>query len=370
MQVRQTRLIDFLGAPDVQFVVPVYQRVYAWTRPQLRAVWDDLMEAGRRNRPHFMGMVFFGEEHSHRAGITQLDLIDGQQRMTTMTLLMCAVRKYLDDCGGTLDGLNAEGVAQKFLLLGGSVSEGEAGTGAPVEGDAEADDGDGNAKPNDVAACKLVLSRADAPTLRWLEGIGDRPASDEEYSKLVVEAYEWFVARMNAEGFDFDTFARGVAHLYIVEVLMEEGDRRQTVFESLNAKGLPLSTPDLVRNFLLMRSEFDDRSYLYDTYWAKVEDAFSADADDRYLAHAIRTWTGSGTAVKDDRGIFEAFKASFSAKGRDELERRTAGLAAYCIAFHEKVAAGDEATIKACREWEESRGKAERLRNDRRIFGD
>lgn len=57
MQVRQTRLVDFLGEPDVQLVMPVYQRVYSWTRPQLRALWEDVMEAGRLDRPHFMGMA-------------------------------------------------------------------------------------------------------------------------------------------------------------------------------------------------------------------------------------------------------------------------------------------------------------------------
>lgn len=342
MQVNQTKLTDFVGAPDTQLVVPVYQRVYSWTRPQLREFWDDLMEAGRTDRPHFMGTVFFSEGASHHEGVRQLDLIDGQQRMTTFTLMMCAVCSWLAESGKTFDGMGPDEVADVFLRL------------ALPDGD----------------ACKLVLSRADAPTLRWLEGIGEKPVTDEDYSKLVVESYEWFRDRMGTDGFDFDAFERGVGQLYIVEVLMEAKDRQQTVFESLNSKGLPLSTPDLVRNFLLMRPEFDDRSYLYDTYWAKVEDAFSTDPDDRYLSHAIRTWTGAGNAVKDDRGIFDAFKMSFAVKGRDALEKRTAGLADYCIAFHEKVAAGDEATIKACQEWEESRGKAERLRNDRRIFGD
>lgn len=342
MKVKQTKLTAFVGAPDTQLVVPVYQRVYSWTRPQLREFWDDLMEAGRLNRPHFMGMVFFSEGESHHEGIRQVDVIDGQQRMTTFTLMMCAMRSWLAESGKTFDGMGPDEVAAGFLRL------------ALPDGD----------------ACKLVLSRADAPTLRWLEGIGEKPATDEEYSKLVVDSYEWFRDRMGAEGFDFDVFERGVAQLYIVEVLMEAKDRQQTVFESLNAKGLPLTTPDLVRNFLLMRPEFDEKSYLYDTYWAKVEDAFSTDPDDRYLAHAIRMWMGSGVAVKDDRGIFDAFKMSFAVKGRDALEKRTAGLANYCIAFHDKVQAGDEATLAACREWEESRGKAERLRNNRKIFGD
>lgn len=342
MQVKQTKLIDFMGESNTQLVVPVYQRVYSWTTPQLREFWDDLMEAGRQGKPHFMGTVFFSEGTSHYEGVRQLELIDGQQRMTTLMLLMRAVRKFLAKSGREFEGMGPDGVDGKFLKL------------ALTDGD----------------ACKLVLSRADAPTLRWLEGIGEKPATDEDYSKLVVDSYEWFCNRMETEGFDFDVFERGIGQLYIIEVLMEAKDRQQTVFESLNSKGLPLSTPDLVRNFLLMRPEFDDKSYLYDKYWAKVEDAFSTDPDDRYLAHAIRMWTGSGVAVKDDRGIFDAFKMSFAVKSADALEKRTAGLADYCIAFHEKVEAGDEATLKACREWEESRGKAERLRNDRKIFGD
>lgn len=351
MQVKQIRIIDFIGASQAQFVVPVYQRVYSWRRPQLRELWEDILGAGRLDKPHFMGNVFYVEEESAHCGTRQLDVIDGQQRLTTVTLLMCAVRDHLAELqaqspqskGETMfDGLDAEGVEDSFLKV-------------DLEGEAE---------------CKLVLSRADAPTLRWLEGVGGRPETDEERSKLVVDSYEWFKARLAAEGFDDEAFENGIRQFYIVAVQMEADDRPQTVFESLNSRGLPLSTPDLVRNHLLMHSEFDPKSYLYDTYWTEVEDAFASDSDDRYLAHAIRTWTGAGSSVKDDRGIFDAFKSSFAVKGADELEKRTAGLAAYCLGFHEKVAAGDEATLAACREWEENRGKAERLRNDRKTFGD
>lgn len=342
MKVKQQSVVDFLGQPNTQFVVPVFQRVYTWQRPQLRELWDDLMACGKDESSHFMGNIFYSVEPSHHDGIEQFDIIDGQQRMTTFTLLMCAVCKYLRTSGGDLDGMSAEAVADKFLRL--AVGGNESG--------------------------KLVLSRADAPTLRWVVGVGEKPTIEEEYSKRVVEAYEWFCDRFESESFDYAAFERGIQKLYVVAVEMEDQDRQQTVFESLNSKGLPLSTPDLVRNFLLMRSEFDDQSYLYDTYWADVEDAFSEDADDRYLAHAIRMWTGAGNAIKDDRGIFDAFKASFTLRDKVELEKRTAGLAEYCIEFHKKVADGDEATIKACREWEENRGKAERLRNDRKIFGD
>lgn len=342
MKVNQRSVLDFLGQPNVQFVVPVYQRVYSWQRPQLRELWEDLMAAGRSDSAHFMGNIYYSLEPSHHDGVEQFDIIDGQQRMTTLTLMMCAVCKYLRTTGCTLNGMDAEAVADRFLKLtvGGSTSS------------------------------KLVLSRADAPTLRWVVGVGARPATDEEYSKRVVETYDWFCDRFENESFDYAVFEKGIQQLYIVAVEMEDQDRQQTEFESLNSKGLALSTPDLVRNFLLMRSEFDDQSYLYDTYWAAVEDAFAEDADDRYLAHGIRLWTGAGAAIKDDRGIFDAFKTAFTVKDRAELEKRTAGLAEYCIDFHQKVADGDEATIMACREWEESRGKAERLRNDRKIFGD
>ena len=342
MQVKQTKMLDFMGQPNVQFVVPIYQRVYSWGRPQLRELWDDIVNAGREDRSHFIGNIFYSEEPSRNEGFVQLDIIDGQQRLTTTTLLMAALCAHLRATGSELGGMDADAIADRFLKV-------------RISGQEQS---------------KLVLSRADAPTLRWVLGIGERPQAEEDYSKLVVETLDWFKERFEAEGFDMHAFEKGLGQLYICTVEMERQDRQQTVFESLNSKGLPLTTPDLVRNFLLMRSEFGDKSYLYDTYWAKVEDAFSEDADDRYLAHAIRLWTGAGSAIKDDRGIFDAFKASFSVTGKDELEKRTEGLADYCIEFHEKIAAGDDATLKMCREWEESRGKAERLRNDKKIFGD
>lgn len=342
MKVNQLSVTDFLGQSNVQFVVPIYQRVYSWQRPQLRELWDDLMAAGRSGRSHFIGTIFYSLEPSHHDGVEQYDIIDGQQRMTTLTLMIAAVCKYLRANGLTLNGMDADAVASKFLKI--NAGEGE--------------------------ASKLVLSRADSPTLRYVTGVGGKPSTDEEYSKKIVETRDWFTERLENASFDFDVFQKGISELYICTVEMEDRDRPQTVFESINSKGLPLSTPDLVRNFLLMRSEFDDQSYLYDTYWAKVEDAFSEDPDDRYLAHAIRLWTGAGSAIKDDRGIFDAFKTAFALKDKEELEKRTAGLSEYCIDFHQKVADGDEATIKACKEWEDSRGKAERLRNDRKIFGD
>lgn len=341
MKVDQRSVSDFLGQPYAQLVIPVYQRVYSWRRPQLNELWDDLMSAGQRETPHFMGTVFYSEEESHRKGLRQLDIIDGQQRMTTFTLLVCALRKHLLETGRTFGGLDATSLEETYL------------------------------KPTGCAdACKLVLSRADAPTLRWIEGVGEKPTTEEEYSELVVEAYRWFLDKLGSEGLDWDALERGFEQLYVILVQMEDNDRQSTVFESLNAKGKPLSTPDLVRNYLLMRPEFSDTSYLYDTYWAKVEDAFSEDPDDSYLAHAIRFWIGSGAAIKNDKDIFDAFKGAFRAKDRDEIEKRAANLSESCIAFHEKIASGDEETIKACREWEENRGKAERLRNGRKVFGD
>lgn len=342
MQVEQMRIIDFLGMPDMKLVVPVYQRVYSWKAPQLRELWDDVLAAGRNGSSHFVGTVFYAVEENAQREAMQFDVIDGQQRLTTLTLLLCALRDHMAESKDTFEGMDAEELADAFL----------------------------KAKEAEGIGCKVVLSRADAPTLRWIVCDEERPKTEEEFSKLVNESYEWFKARMSADGFDFDALAKGLKLLEIIAVRMERCDRPQTVFESLNSKGLPLSTPDLVRNHFLSRDEFGDRSYLYDKYWANVEDAFAVDEDDRYLAHAIRIWTGAGKSVKDDRGIFNAFRSSFAVTDPSELERRTAGLAEYCVDFHKKIAEGDESTLALCREWEESRGKAERLRNDRKTFGD
>ncbi len=344
MQAKLMKLKDFLTQPETRFVVPIYQRVYSWTTPELRSLWKSMLEAGRKEKGLFLGTAFFLDE-GEKEGLRVLDIIDGQQRLTTITLMLAAVR----------DKLMAEG--SKFCEMDASALQD-----ACLKVHADGRDG-----------CKLVLSRADAPTLQEIIGVKAlerEDASDYERSKYVTDAYHWFADQLSLAGFEMRDLERGFEQTSIIITNMEENDRPQAVFESLNSKGLPLSVPDLVRNSLFGRDGFESPSYLYDKYWAPVEDAFSEDENDRFFAHSIRKWSGANFAVKDERGIYSAFKSRLLSDDPDLLEKRVENLATFCINFHDKIVEADEATLSECIQWEESIGKAERLRNNRKIFGD
>lgn len=354
MEAKLKNIGDFLGQHGVRFMVPIYQRVYAWTEPELRALWADMTKAGDGEcelflGSLFLGSLFFGDEGVAEDGLRVLNIIDGQQRLTTLTLLLCAVRDRLRQVGGTFLRMDADDIDDRFLTVALSGGKG----------------------------CKLVLTPADAPTLQEIVGVSPDADSeargrtdDESGSQYIRDCYRWFAERIGAQNFDMESLERGFSSLRAIAVRMGASDQPQTVFESINAKGMPLSVPDLARNALFGHEGFPSPSYLYDAYWARVEDAFSVDEDDRWLAHAIRRWSRANPAVKDERGIFAAFKAKLLANDAATMEKRTGDLASFCLDFHRKVEVGDEATLEECKQWEEGIGKAERLGNGRRIFGD
>ena len=85
MQIEQKPILEVLGAEGIRYVIPVFQRVYSWSARQCDELWDDIMRAGRTGRPHFMGMLLFAHDPDAFGSLEQIDVIDGQQRMTTMT---------------------------------------------------------------------------------------------------------------------------------------------------------------------------------------------------------------------------------------------------------------------------------------------
>ena len=95
MKIEQKKFLDVLGTPDMRFTIPVFQRVYSWTARQCEDLWDDVMRAGESGEEHFMGMLLYSHETDSWHSAEQLSVIDGQQRMTTLPLLLTALRGYL-----------------------------------------------------------------------------------------------------------------------------------------------------------------------------------------------------------------------------------------------------------------------------------
>ena len=262
MEVTQTTILDLLSDSANGLSIPSYQRVYSWTTRQCEELWLDVLRAGRDSRPHFTGVMLFegegadsfggedprdGSPHGGN-GSGRIDVIDGQQRLTTLTLLLLAFARHLGKEGApsasgdaaravcTVDGLpHPEEIAKRFLLVSG---------GEGVEP-------------------RLLLSREDDATLRTELLGGELPLHP---SQRVMGNLPYLEERMADPAFDACRFWDGVGRLFVLVVHADSALDAQEVFESVNSKGLPLSLADMVRNYLLLEEDLDEQERLYDEY--------------------------------------------------------------------------------------------------------
>lgn len=334
-------ILNVLGMPDTRFFVPVFQRVYAWTGQQVEQLLADTLRAAREDGPHFMGtLIYLPEKGSDANGIASASVIDGQQRLTTLTLLLCALRNHLRAAGGE-DAAWAEQLDAEYLRLP-----------------------DGKAK--------LVLSEDDAPTLAALvEETAEAPLPAEP-SKYLMDNLKRFTDRFNAEGFDAKLLMRGLENLRVVAVELDGNDVPQQVFESLNAKGRPLTTADLLRNTLMMAYGAEEQERLFGLYWEPIEDAFRKLAPDQdlYIDAALHQWiVGAAPQIRaGKRGdLYAAYKTYLDgAKDRGvQLEDMLKSLNETCLAF---AAAPGSAEAKVHLDWVTDKPKG--LISQRKIFGD
>ena len=222
-------------------MVSVYQRVYSWTRPHCEALLRDSLTAALEERPHFVGTLLY-RDAGLQDGLRTLTLIDGQQRLATLALLARVLLDRLQELQACVpDWL------ERCLVV-------------RVDG---------------VLQPKIVLSRPDRDTFAATM-LGREPADGARISELVLENRGYFVRELADSDFDFDLLLEGLGRLTVVVAELDAGDRPQLVFESLNAKGMPLKTSDLIRNLLLTNLERGEQIRLFKQYWEPLEGRFDA----------------------------------------------------------------------------------------------
>jgi uncharacterized protein with ParB-like and HNH nuclease domain/predicted transport protein len=237
-----TQLLD--GAK--QFIVPIFQRDYSWGTKHCQQLWNDILRVGSDSnaRAHFLGSVVYIAAEDNQAAIPRWLVIDGQQRLTTVTLLLTALRDRLKVEAIEDEALpSPEEVEDRFLR---------------------------NRHGKGDRRSKLMLRRADNEAVTALMAGQKLSASAAE---TVRENYEFFRERL-ADA-DVGQVYAGIAKLVIVDVSLTRGhDDPQMIFESLNSTGLDLTQADLIRNFVLMRLDDDLQTRLYEEYWRPIEVAF------------------------------------------------------------------------------------------------
>jgi uncharacterized protein with ParB-like and HNH nuclease domain/predicted transport protein len=268
-----------------QFVIPVFQRDYTWSETECEQLWNDILHAATvgSDRGHFLGSIVYVATGDSSAAFTRWLLIDGQQRLTTLTLLLTALRDHIQetDWQGSEDDPTSKRIDAYFLR---------------------------NVYEEGAREQKLVLRRHDQETLLALIRRSERP---KDASDHILENYDFFCKQI--PGTDPSIIWCGIGRLAVVDVTLDRQlDDPQLIFESLNHTGIRLTQSDLIRNFILMRLPEKQQTSLYETYWNKIEVLFrgSEGVFDEFARDYVALKVGA-TKQEKASDIYYAFRRFF-----------------------------------------------------------
>lgn len=296
MKASERKIVDFFATPDTQFTIPVYQRDYNWQEKHCQILFDDIKNLADNSNiiSHFIGSIVFIHEGVYTTGgIKKLDIIDGQQRMTTLTLLFLALYYKLKEVGNER---KARKIYNQYII---------------------------NEYIDDETDLKLVPPDEN---LKILDGIVKNKLDDleEDKEKNIVKNFLYFKEKIdNYNEEDLEKFFGGIEKLIYVEISLEKGkDDPQKIFESLNSTGLDLSQGDLIRNYILMGLERDKQSKVYKELWTPIENNCKVTDGEKiinYVSDFIRDYlTLKNNKIPVKSKVFEEFKSFY--KNIDDLE--------------------------------------------------
>ncbi|BAW54558.1 rloF like protein [Helicobacter pylori] len=256
MEAKAITLLNFTKENQKnQLVIPIYQRVYSWEKEQCKELWDDIIKTGGNDKMdgHFIGSILYVLDRITHSDNTLL-IIDGQQRLTTITLLLTALRDHWSD------EVKRKEIEDRYLINS---------------------DKDGDKK------FRLILSDSDKDTLLSLIDKDRRKPS--EPSLKIVENFKLFEEWVSNTD-KLETIFKGLDKLMIVEIALEKGkDDPQLIFESMNSKGIELTQTDLIRNYIIMETEVEKQECFYNKYWRAMEEEFKQNKKwfDRFVRHYL-----------------------------------------------------------------------------------
>lgn len=253
MQAGETTLNKLLNTSR-QFIVPIFQRNYSWQKSQYEQLWFDILRASKfkEKQNHFIGSIVYIDMGTPAGRPQQLLLIDGQQRLTTISILLCAIKDYVQKFNLETKLINLAKIKNQFLY---------------------------NSDEIDEDRYKLLLNVQDKET--YIKLIDNTIFTVNKPATNIIKCYEFFYERI--EDFikqygQIDEIYAGIFKLSLVSISLDkDSDNPQMIFESMNSTGKDLSQTDLLRNYLLMDLTPEKQTRLYKTYWKPMEELFGED---------------------------------------------------------------------------------------------
>ncbi|QEF22687.1 DUF262 domain-containing protein [Helicobacter pylori] len=286
MKATESTVNDFFALTGTIFSIPVYQRNYTWEEENCKKLLQDIISISQNKKTHFMGSItyilhFFDDEKSLRK-LQEFVIIDGQQRVTTIMLLLKAIETKIPNEGikKEIDGLlNLSG--QKLRLK-------------PIKSDKEAFD--------------LVMQNRS----HEIQGVSH-----------IKNNYKFFTKEIDnyiSKGYRIEEIYGAFLRLKIVAIGLELGeDDPQVVFESINATGVQLKGLDLIRNYLMMGENSDNQNRLYNTYWVPLEDWLGERDLNDFIKTYLRIYL-ENKLKEEEREVYYALKAHHRDNFPDDIQ--------------------------------------------------
>ncbi len=300
MKANEVNFLKFLQGPK-QFLIPIFQRRYSWDKRHCDQLWKDILRVGKDKnaQAHFLGSVVYMEHGLYSVStIPQLLVIDGQQRLTTLSLLLSALGSAIEAKGVEI-GITRRRLENYYLF---------------------------NADEDDLYRYKQLLTRRDNDTLIQLLENKELP---DDASPRLLDNYQFFEEKLRSE--NLEVVYNGIQKLMIVDIsLNRDYDNPQLIFESLNSTGLDLSQADLIRNYVLMGQERNIQNRLYEDYWFPMEHRFGDEYTKRFDRFIRDYLTLKTRRIPNIRSVYEHFKNEVDNQEQPEaLEATIAEISRY-----------------------------------------
>lgn len=279
MQAKETGFLRFLRVPN-QFRIPIFQRRYSWEEQHCEQLWRDVLRISQDDKisSHFLGSIVYIEPNGSQnvSAVSELLVIDGQQRLTTLSLLLLALSKTVEESGSEI-GITPKQISNYYLF---------------------------NADEDGELRYRQLLTYHDKDTLIQL--LEDRELPPDA-SRRLVENYRFFKTKLQNTNLG-DVYA-GIQKLSIVDIALDRRyDDPQLIFESLNSTGLSLSQADLIRNYVLMGQELDFQDKLYNDHWLPMEQRFGDAYTERFDWFVRDYLTVKRGQIPNIGKVYETFK--------------------------------------------------------------
>ena len=320
-----TSILTFLEGSK-QFVIPIYQRTYEWKREQCSQFWEDVLLVGgnQEPKPHFFGSIVYmdPEEPQNIGDVQEILVIDGQQRLTTLSLLISALSRVIQEQGVDI-GISPQELSNRYLF---------------------------NENKKGKARYKQILTKSDEETLICL--LEEDRELPTPYAPLLEKNYRFFYSQCKKA--NLQIVFRGIERLEIVSIVLDRTqDEPQSIFETLNTKGLELSETDKIRNYLLMGKTVDSQTKLYNDLWYPIERRFRNEDQQfkRFMRHYLTLKTQKIPKLSDIYKNFKIYVETPQSSNKLEVKEIVKEISRYSKYYLNIAMLHEEdAELKACLE--------------------